>query len=136
MQSLTELAARNEARAELDRILDGGLIRPVYQPVVDLADERVVAYEALARGPEGSLLERPDQLFAAEREADRITELDWACCVAALSGAVDAGLRTTLLVNLEPSTISGRIPRHIASLLDHTRWPFDVIVEVTERAIT
>ncbi|HKR24315.1 MAG TPA: hypothetical protein VJS15_03580 [Allosphingosinicella sp.] len=35
-------------------------IRCVYQPIVRLADRRVIAYKALARGPAGSRLERPD----------------------------------------------------------------------------
>ena len=50
----------------LARIIDEGLITPVYQPLVDLYTGEVLGYEALARGPEGEL-ERPDQLFAAAR---------------------------------------------------------------------
>ncbi len=48
--------------AELREILAGGLIRSLYQPIVDLDTREVVAYEALARGPVGSGLERPDLL--------------------------------------------------------------------------
>jgi EAL domain-containing protein (putative c-di-GMP-specific phosphodiesterase class I) len=79
---------------ELERILAQGLVRSVYQPIVDLDTGEVVAYEALARGPEGSPLERPDRLFAAAREAGRVSDLDWACRAAALRGALDARLKT------------------------------------------
>jgi sensor c-di-GMP phosphodiesterase-like protein len=35
--------------AELRRILDRGLVRSIYQPIVDLDSEEIVAYEALGR---------------------------------------------------------------------------------------
>ena len=54
----------------------------MFQPIVELDTGRVVAYEALARGPEGPL-ERPDLLFAAARTAGRLAELDEACRAAA-----------------------------------------------------
>jgi EAL domain-containing protein (putative c-di-GMP-specific phosphodiesterase class I) len=65
--------------AELRRILDHGLVRSVYQPIVDIDSEEVVGYEALARGPEGSTLERPDLLFATARATGDVEALDWAC---------------------------------------------------------
>ena len=37
----------------LARILDEGLIGPVFQPLVDLYSGETLGYEALARGPEG-----------------------------------------------------------------------------------
>ncbi len=60
---------------ELDQILGEGAVRAVYQPIIDLATSRTVGFEALARGPQGSELERPDRLFAAARAAGRLTEL-------------------------------------------------------------
>ena len=59
----------------------------MYQPIVELDSGRVVAYEALARGPVGPL-ERPDLLFAAARPAGRLAELDELCRAAAFRGAV------------------------------------------------
>ena len=91
--------------AELRLILDQNLIRSVYQPIVDLDTDEVVAYEALARGPVGSALERPDLLFAAAHTIGAVEELDWACRGAALAGALAAGLRKTLFVNVEPSLL-------------------------------
>ena len=74
----------------IDDVLRDGTVRSVFQPIVELDTGRVVAYEALARGPQGPL-ERPDQLFAAAREAGRLAELDAACRNAALTGALAAG---------------------------------------------
>ena len=43
-------------------------LRSLYQPIVQRASGDLIGYEALARGPEGHALERPDLLFAAARE--------------------------------------------------------------------
>jgi hypothetical protein len=90
----------------IDDVLRNGAVRSLFQPIVELDTGRVVAYEALARGPQGPL-ERPDHLFAAARAAGRLTELDAACRSAALTGALAAGLVTplTLFVNVEPEVL-------------------------------
>jgi EAL domain-containing protein (putative c-di-GMP-specific phosphodiesterase class I) len=56
---------------------EGGL-RAVYQPIVDIVDGGVVGYEALARGPSGSSLEMPNELFAAAREEGILGPFDHA----------------------------------------------------------
>ncbi|MCW2697077.1 MAG: hypothetical protein JWR62_2162, partial [Modestobacter sp.] len=53
-------------------------VRSLFQPIIAIDTGRVVAYEALARGPEGPL-HAPDALFAAAREAGLLAELDAAC---------------------------------------------------------
>ncbi|GAB3833589.1 hypothetical protein GCM10027610_027660 [Dactylosporangium cerinum] len=65
--------------AMIGAVLDGRLVRPVFQPIVDLSTRAVVGMEALARGPAGSVLEFPDRLFAAARDAGRFGELDMLC---------------------------------------------------------
>lgn len=84
-----------------------GLVSAVYQPVIELASGGVVGYEALARGPQGGELERPDKLLSAARRAGLLNQVDWECRLAAVSGALDAGLdrSTTLFVNMEPEAV-------------------------------
>ena len=135
-------AAIAETR-ELDRLLADSQVSSVYQPIVELDTGATVAYEALARGPRGSALERPDVLFAAARQAGRLPDLDRACQAAAVSGAQVGGLRSpwTLFVNVEPeaadvtfadpafSDAAGE-PGAFGSPLD-----FPIVVELTERAL-
>ncbi len=92
--------------SELDQILGDQAVRSVYQAIVDLETGSIVAVEALARGPEGSDLERPDLLFAEARRTGRLVDLDMACRRAALRGALEGGLTEdrTLFINVEPST--------------------------------
>ena len=106
------------------------------QPIVDLDEQAVVGYEALARGPAGSPLERPEALFAAARAAGRTSELDWACRAAALETALDGGPSPplTLFVNVEPEAMA-RPVRPTRGRLRRAQGELSVVVEVTERAL-
>jgi diguanylate cyclase (GGDEF)-like protein/PAS domain S-box-containing protein len=123
---------------ELDRILASGDLRAVYQPIVELTSGDVVAYEALARGPEGSPLHRADRLFAVAVAADRLIELDWACRAVAVRGALEAGLGRTasLFLNCEPTAIDAPCPPQHAGAWTRATRELDLVLEITERALT
>jgi EAL domain-containing protein (putative c-di-GMP-specific phosphodiesterase class I) len=115
----------------LDQILRDGLVCSAFQPIVDLATGALFGFEALARGPKGSALEYPKQLFGAARAEGRLAELDQACQRAALAGAhanrIEAPL--ALFVNAEPaSTGFGQLP----PLGKGVRG----VIELTERTVT
>jgi diguanylate cyclase (GGDEF)-like protein/PAS domain S-box-containing protein len=126
------------AAGELGRVLAERAVAAVYQPIVDLVSGDVVGYEALARGPEGSPLHRPDRLFAAAAAAGRTVELEWACRIAAVRGALEAGLGrgASLFLNSEPAVIDAPCPPESAELWERAQRELALVVEVTERAIT
>lgn len=79
-------------------------LRVAFQPIIDLVDGKPYAYEALVRGPNGegaaSVL---SQVTAENRYA-----FDQACRVAAIKGAVAAGLLETnarLSINFLPNAV-------------------------------
>ena len=111
-------------------------VRSVFQPIVEIDTGRVVAYEALARGPVGPL-ERPDALFAAARGAGRLAELDEACRAAAFRGAVDAGLVAplTVFVNVEPEVLDSAPMDDLLAIAEGAPGQVRVVMEITERAI-
>lgn len=121
---------------ELMSVLATG-IRSVYQPIVRLVDRRTIAYEALARGPAGSPLERPDVLFATARREGLETALDWECWRAALRGALAGALspEQALFVNVEPSSAKSWVPEIGDPLLEEALERFPLVVELTERAL-
>jgi EAL domain-containing protein (putative c-di-GMP-specific phosphodiesterase class I) len=119
-------------------LIDQQAVTSVYQPLVDLYDGETVGYEALARGPAGSSLERPDALFAAAHAAGKETEVEWECQRAALTGALRAGLAPgqALFVNFEPRVLTVARPEWLALLTDAALGKFAVFAEVTERSLT
>jgi EAL domain-containing protein (putative c-di-GMP-specific phosphodiesterase class I) len=124
-------------RNELADVLAEGAVEAGFQPIVELATRRVVGWEALARGPRGSELERPDKLFAAARASGRLDELDCLCQRAALRAAIAAGVRDpcVLFLNIEPDT-TGFLPLDLRDLYSRARSQMTVCVEITERALT
>ncbi|TYP84654.1 EAL domain-containing protein [Blastococcus xanthinilyticus] len=116
-------------------LLPGG-VRSVFQPIVELDTGDVVAFEALARGPEGPL-ERPDLLFAAAREAGLLAELDAACRVAAFTGAARHGLPAplALFVNVEPEVLDSAPLDELLAIADSAPGGLRVVLEITERAL-
>ncbi len=123
-----------------DSALDAALtprgVRSVFQPIVELDTGRVVAYEALARGPEGPL-ERPDRLFAAARAAGRLAELDELCRAAAFRGAVEQGLLAplTVFVNVEPEVLDSAPLDDLLAIAEGAPSDLRIVLEITERAL-
>jgi EAL domain-containing protein (putative c-di-GMP-specific phosphodiesterase class I) len=129
------MAVQSASAAPAARLLLGGGIRCVYQPIVELASGRPVGYEALSRGPAGSALESPGAMFRAATEEGLLGEFDRACRSVAVSGALEAGLaeETALFVNAEPAGLGdGGVLDRIA---EGGLGRISIVVELTERAL-
>jgi EAL domain-containing protein (putative c-di-GMP-specific phosphodiesterase class I) len=126
-----------DEEAALDALLAERAVEPVYQPIVDLLTGDVVGVEALARGPAGSPLERPDTLFAAARRHGRLAELDLLCRGRAVGDALDAGMSgpIALFINVEPLTVATRLTPFSASGALAQRG-VHIVAEFTERDLT
>ena len=57
----------------IDAVIDGQLVRTLFQPVVHLATGTVAGFEALTRGPAG-VLESPMALLVAAQTVGRLGE--------------------------------------------------------------
>jgi EAL domain-containing protein (putative c-di-GMP-specific phosphodiesterase class I) len=119
-------------------LVEHELVASAYQPLVDLYSDEIVGYEALARGPSGTELEFPANLFAAARAADMEAEIELECQRASLEGALDVGMAPgqSLFVNFEPRFLAGALPERIYELLRAALEHFSVFVEFTERSLT
>jgi EAL domain-containing protein (putative c-di-GMP-specific phosphodiesterase class I) len=123
--------------AAFNTVLSARAIRSVYQPVVALADGEVVGFEALARGPSGTVWTNPDVLVSHADRVGRLPELDWICRAAAVRGALDAGLspQMPLFVNIEPASARTRCPPDLAPVIDAGAAALEIVAELTERSL-
>jgi diguanylate cyclase (GGDEF)-like protein len=113
------------------------LIAPHFQPIVNLHNGRVLAWEILARGP--AWMRSPAELFDAAETAGLLPEMERACRRAALRGV--AALPPTLrarrfFINVSPSVFAA--PEKLDHLLgvDLKRQGLDeadIVLEITER---
>jgi EAL domain-containing protein (putative c-di-GMP-specific phosphodiesterase class I) len=119
-------------------LIRGQRIASVYQPLVDLQSDETVGYEALARGPASSALERPTNLFAAARAEGLEVEIERECQRAALAGALEVGMAPgqSLFVNFDPRMLEHELHEQIAALMGEALERFSVFVEFTERSLT
>ena len=123
--------------AAFNTVMSARGITSVYQPVVALADGEVVGYEALARGPSGTVWETPDMLVTYAAGVGRLPELDWICRAAACRGALAAGLPrgVPLFINVEPASSRVPCPPDLRGVIDEASARFEIVSEVTERAL-
>lgn len=137
-QRAARLAAQPYNRARhLDRILEQRQVRSIYQPIVDLSTGETIAFEALARGPAGTPMERPDLLFGTARDLGLVQELDWICRATAMDTAMQAGFGTalTLFINVEPDVAATRAPEDLYFTFKRAQQDLRIVLEVTERAL-
>ncbi len=139
-----EAQARTRLADELRTALITGQLVVLYQPIMDLETDRVVAVEALARWrhPERGFL-TPDVFLSVAEDTGLITALDlWVLETAA---AQVARWRTDVLgdepftVHVNVSPVELRAPHFVEDIVDCTRRhglaPQDVTLEITEHRL-
>jgi EAL domain-containing protein (putative c-di-GMP-specific phosphodiesterase class I)/GGDEF domain-containing protein/CBS domain-containing protein len=124
-----------DLRKEIITILDGRLLTPHFQPIVSLAQRKIMGYEALIRGPSDSSLHSPFNLFTTAEQFDLSTRLEFLCREITIQRYADLGIKEKLFINasplvlLQPEFKKGETLR----LLDQYGVnPRSVVIELTE----
>jgi len=99
---------RQEAFDQLRAILAERAVSTVFQPIFGFREGRIVAYEALVRGPADSMLQAPVDLFGAAQQAGLALELNIMCVQEILRAFAGAGLDGSLFLNISPQLIMQR----------------------------
>lgn len=123
-------------RAALQALIDRKCLSAVFQPIVDLASCAIHGYEALIRGPVGTDLSSPDQLFAAAACNQQLAALEYACREAACTAFAELNLPGKLFLNMTPLSFADPHYRDGVTM-GILRWlqldPERVVFELTEK---
>jgi diguanylate cyclase (GGDEF)-like protein len=126
-----------EIEAAVQRVVNDGLLRAVYQPIFSLTSGQVIGYEGLVRLSDDTDFPDPSSLFVAAEATRRTVELDVVCARTVLAGAATAlGADEYLSINLSPRTLESDAfsPLEILALARrHGISPTQLVVELTER---
>src|SRR5436305_6875069 len=102
-------ASRSAAmKRVLDRLREPGAIRVEFQPIVKVRPDHVELYavEALARGPRGTSVERPEVLFEYARRKGVESDIDLICITEAFEAYSLLPTRPLLSINVHGATLA------------------------------
>ncbi|MFC4059296.1 EAL domain-containing protein [Planomonospora corallina] len=121
----------------IHEIIDRRLVEVVFQPIVDLAHDQVVGFEALSRGPRNSPLRTPDRLFAAARAVGRAGELDWICRAEAFRQMLQRKMPATvsLFVNVDAASLIVECPEDLLPIVWEATRELRVFIEIDGEAM-
>ncbi|OAI23236.1 hypothetical protein A1351_03230 [Methylosinus sp. R-45379] len=138
-QSMDEdLRRRAELESALKKAVAAGDIRPYYQPLVDLRDNRVYGFEVLSRWTHDKLGSIPPDVFIPLAEQiGVIAELTWSVVRRACREALQWGAQVRLSVNVSPMQLKDPLlASRLLSTLEEERFPPSRLdVEITESAL-
>ncbi|MBM7661428.1 EAL domain-containing protein (putative c-di-GMP-specific phosphodiesterase class I) [Bacillus mesophilus] len=126
----------NELRFEMNRIIHQKDLRLMAQPIFDVATNKTTASEILTRGPVGTDLENPLQLFAVARQLNLLFDLEIIVLEKAFEQIIKFEREHQIFINFTPITLSnpGFIKVVNRMLLKYRNVnPYQVIFEITER---
>lgn len=120
----------------LDDLISKEAIHTVVQPIVDLRRQCALGYEALSRGEQGHLLQRPDLMFQAAHQFDRIPELELLCIRSAVQHFAAEQSEGLLFLNVCPQSLlnyAEEISSLTLLLQQRGLQPANVVLEISER---
>jgi EAL domain-containing protein (putative c-di-GMP-specific phosphodiesterase class I)/GGDEF domain-containing protein len=123
------------AEARLREVIERRSLDTVFQPIFAFREARILGFEALVRGPTGSPIEAPYQLFGAAQREGLVVELNIVCIQETLRAFARRRLPGTLFLNISPQLIvqPGFDQARATRFLDGLGLrPERVVIELTE----
>jgi EAL domain-containing protein (putative c-di-GMP-specific phosphodiesterase class I)/GGDEF domain-containing protein len=126
---------KRDVSHQLHQVLEERSVTAVFQPIFGFREGRILGYEALVRGPQGSLIQTPAELFAAAADEGLAVELNLLCITEILRAFAGRTLEGNLFLNVSPQLIvqrnfsQERAARYMKSL---GLEPDRVVIELTE----
>lgn len=122
---------------EFMEILENANIRTVFQPIISLKDGSIMGYEALSRGPKGSVMESPGVLFDIAKVFGKLWELEFMCRIKALETMSKDKNNFYLFINVDPGIINDeKFKKGFTKefLKQFNINPENIVFEITEKS--
>ncbi|RMH74010.1 MAG: EAL domain-containing protein [Gemmatimonadetes bacterium] len=136
MAALYESRRHTKQIETLRSIIAERQIATTFQPIIYMADLRIMAYEALSVSPKEAGFPNTEVLFSIAQEAGLGLKLDRLCRENAITNASKMADHYKLFVNVEPSAIDDpefRQAQFVEFMQSHGIEPSKVVLEITER---
>jgi diguanylate cyclase (GGDEF)-like protein len=121
--------------AAVAEVIEQNLLRPVFQPIVDLATGGTLGYEGLIRPVPPAPYPDPTSMFWAAEQSGHVVPLDLACMDAIVAAAAKLPQELFLSVNMSPRTIEApefSAPAMLSILARYDFPPERLVIELTE----
>jgi EAL domain-containing protein (putative c-di-GMP-specific phosphodiesterase class I) len=126
----------NEMVYEMNKIIAQQNIKLLAQPIIDVATKEIRSWEMLTRGPEGTSLESPLQLFSVARQTNMLYELEMIVLRKTLEQITSTGCPDDIFINFTPITLgNSRFVRDLKTMMKsyESIKPNQITFEITER---
>jgi EAL domain-containing protein (putative c-di-GMP-specific phosphodiesterase class I)/GGDEF domain-containing protein len=126
---------RKDASAQVRRLLEERSVTAVFQPIFGFREGRMLGHEALARGPEGSLIETPAEMFGAAEQEGLAVELNLLCVQEIMRKFAERAIEGTLFLNVSPLIIMQRgfSQERVGRFMENLGIePDRIVIELTE----
>ncbi|WP_020210407.1 bifunctional diguanylate cyclase/phosphodiesterase [Gilvimarinus chinensis] len=121
---------------QLQDVIESDQLYPVFQPIINVINGSIAGFEALIRGPQGSGLERPDQLFSAAASSGLLARLEYTCREVACQAFMAQRLPGQLFLNMTPLSFTDSQYRDGVTMAILRKLKLDperVVFELTEK---
>jgi EAL domain-containing protein (putative c-di-GMP-specific phosphodiesterase class I) len=107
VRTIPRLRRRHADRVQLlNEIIEERLLEAHFQPIVELRTGKILGYEGLIRGPAGSPLRAPVELFEIAAAQGQILRLERLCRQTVLESYAALGLPNKLFLNVRPHCLA------------------------------
>jgi len=137
MKNMSELIEIDDLsiKKEFFNILKSKKLNTLYQPVISLRDASILGYEALTRGPVGSLLYSPLKLFEYGEKYNKLWDLEYLCRKTIIKNSKIIDDKYKLFLNVSPEIIhDDRFTQGFTKkyLMENKICPERIVFEITE----